>query len=74
MKLTGKVLEGNYIGAAWVSGKPIDRPTNRREVFHFPEGCEGVRTVYERVIWRNMKPCKPVAKFVIFQNRFWEVD
>lgn len=66
-------LEGNFINAPLQSCKPIDRPTKERILFKY-DGKAVVRTIYERVRWKNMKPSVTIARFVIVGGEFITLD
>ena len=73
MKLTGKTLKGSYISATHESGKVYDVPTGTRVTVEV-DGVEHERTVMERRVWRNAKPSKLVARFVVINNVRYEVE
>lgn len=56
-------INGSYIGAPKVSGKPVDAPTSERVTVEL-NGSTYERTVHERTIWRNMKKNRVIARFV----------
>jgi hypothetical protein len=72
MKLTGKTLEGNYIGAIKTSGALIDRPTNTKMEVEIG-GESYSRTVYRRAIWRNQRPSLTMNLFVRVNGKAYEV-
>ena len=57
-------IDGNYIGAPKQSHKPIDHPTSERVTVEL-DGKTYERTIYERIIWRNMADNTVFARFVI---------
>lgn len=72
MRLTGKTLEGNYIGATKTSGALLDRPTNTKVEVEI--GGESYnRTVYRRAIWRNQRPSLTMNFFVRVNGTAYEV-
>lgn len=62
-KLTGEILEGNYIDRPRTSGSYYDHPTKERIDFEL-FGKSYNRAVQRRIIWRNMRDDKLVAEFV----------
>lgn len=71
-QITGKTIDGNFQGVARQSCKPIDSATAERiEITIDGETYE--RTVFERIIWRAMKPNTLVARFVIVNGTQYEV-
>lgn len=72
-KTTGKIINGNYIGAPKQSGKPIDGPIGKR-VSVVVDGKTYVRTMYTRTIWHDMMTKrKDIARFVIINGINYEV-
>lgn len=57
-------LNGNFIDAPHRSGKPVDRPSGERITVEL-DGKTYERTIYERIIWRNMGKCSVSTRFVI---------
>jgi hypothetical protein len=57
-------INGNYIDVPKQSCKLIDHPTKERITVEL-DGQTYERTVYERVIWRNMGKSAVSARFVI---------
>ena len=57
-------IDGTYINARKHSTKPIDQPTDERVTVEL-DGKTYERTVYERIIWRNMGESTVDARFVI---------
>lgn len=72
-KTTGKIINGNYIGAPKQSGKPIDGLIGKRVAVEV-EGKTYERTMYTRTIWHNlMTKRKDIASFVIINGVNYEV-
>lgn len=57
-------IDGTYTNARKQSTKPIDQPTGERVAVEL-DGKTYERTVYERIIWRNMGESTVDARFVI---------
>lgn len=72
-RITGKRLEGNYLGAPTTSCKPKDYPTKERISIDL-NGKTYERTIHERIIWRASGKHTLKARFVIIDGSFWEVE
>lgn len=72
IELTGNIIEGSYIGAPKRSNGFEDFPTGGLVVVCI-DGGQYQRTVYERVVWRNMRPCESVAEFVTVNGINYEI-
>lgn len=71
--ITGKTIDGNYLGAAKRSCAKVDYPTSERITVTI-DGTEYERTVHERAIWRNgPRGNTVIAQFVIVNGTNWEV-
>ena len=73
IKLTGKIIEGNCIGAPLQSCKSVDVPTKRRGIVEV-DGIAYERTVYERIRWRNSAKNDVRASFVIVNGTNYAVE
>lgn len=72
-RITGKKLEGNFLGAPTTSCKPKDYPTKERVSIEL-NGNTYERTIHERIIWRASGKHTLKARFVIIDGGFWEVE
>ena len=70
--ITGKTIEGNFLGAALRSCAKVDYPTKERVTVTI-DGTEYERTVHERAIWRNNGRNTVIARFVTVNGINWEV-